>query len=146
MSKLIIGCDPDSKASGIAIYLDGKLKALDCKDILKVFAEFKHISNQYKNAELHIEDLKAISSSAFNHKKGQSQKVKNKISENVGMCKQAQSDVELIAEYFDIKIVRHEVSKMWKKDKKQFELVTKWTGRSNEDTRSAAYFGFLGLN
>jgi len=43
-------------------------------------------------------------------------------------------------------MVRHRVSKMWKKDKKQFELVTKWTGRSNEDTRSAAYFGWLGCN
>ena len=28
--------------------------------------------------------------------------------------------------------------------KKQFEKVTGWTGRSNEDTRSAAYFGWLG--
>ena len=27
--------------------------------------------------------------------------------------------------------------------KSKFEKITGWTGRSNEDTRSAAFFGFL---
>ena len=34
----------------------------------------------------------------------------------------------------------------WAKDKARFEKVTGWKGRSNEDTRSAAYFGFLEIN
>jgi hypothetical protein len=43
--------------------------------------------------------------------------------------------------------VRHKVSKKWKDaaGKKEFERVTGWKGRSNEDTRSAAYFGYLGV-
>ena len=32
-----------------------------------------------------------------------------------------------------------------KHGKIEFESVTGWTGRSNEDTRSAAYFGMLGV-
>ena len=62
------------------------------------------------------------------------------------MVQQSQSELEGLFLYWDIKVVKHKISKMWKKDKNQFEKVTGWTDRSNEDTRSAAYFGFLGLS
>jgi hypothetical protein len=72
--------------------------------------------------------------------------VQNKISELVGRCKQIQLEVEKIAEHFDIKIVRHKVSRKWKDaaGRKEFERFTGWKGQSNPDTRSAAYFGYLG--
>jgi hypothetical protein len=144
MSKIIIGCDPDSKASGMAFYVNGKLIRLQGMSLIEIFNFFNEDKFNCKT-ELHIEDLNANRCSSFNHKKSMRDGVKAKISEKVGKCKQVQIEVERIAEHFDIKIVRHKVSKMWKEDKKQFELVTKWNGRSNEDTRSAAYFGFLGL-
>ena len=64
----------------------------------------------------------------------------------MGRCKQMQLEVEKIAEHFDIKIVRYPVSSQWKNSagKKEFDRLTGWKGRSNEDTRSAAYFGYLG--
>ena len=34
----------------------------------------------------------------------------------------------------------------WANNKAQFERVTGWTKRSNEDTRAAAYFGYLAVN
>jgi hypothetical protein len=146
MSKLIIGCDPDVDGKGFAIYRDGVLTMLRAFSSIELYQyiDCSNVHGGIPDIELHIEDLNANKSSAFNHKGRQSKAAQNKISESVGRCKQMQLEVERVAEYFNIKIIRHKVSSMWKKDKKQFEMVTGWTGQSNEDTRSAAYFGWLG--
>lgn len=149
MKKVIYGVDPDSKAHGFATYVDGELHCLECLPLMSLVNRIKNDIYDYgvENIEIHIEDLNANSSSAFHIKKSDPPAVKQKKSEGVGRCKQAQIEVERVAEHFGIKIARHKVSKMWKSQegKKQFELVTGWKGRSNEDTRSAAYFGWLGV-
>ena len=143
MKKLIIGCDPDVDGKGFAIYEDGVLFHLDKYSLLDLYSLF--LTCEAK-PELHIEDVNGNKSSSFNHNAKQSKQVQNKISESVGRCKQMQLEVEKIAEHFDIKIVRYPVSSQWKNaaGKKEFERITGWKGRSNEDTRSAAYFGYLG--
>jgi len=62
------------------------------------------------------------------------------------MCKQAQIEIERIAEYFGVKVVHHPVSKMWKDSKTGKSALADlgWTGQSNEDGRSAAYFAYRG--
>ena len=67
--------------------------------------------------------------------------------QRVGWWKPAEYVVVRVFEHYGIKVVKHKISKMWKDQpgKKQFENVTGWSGRSNEDTRSAAYFGWLGV-
>ena len=145
---MIIGCDPDVDGKGYAIYEDGKLKDLRSFTLIELYQylDIEDILGFIDKIELHIEDLNANKSSAFNHKGRQSKAVQNKISESVGRCKQVQVEVERIAEYFGIKIVRHKVSSKWKDaaGKKEFERNTGWSDRSNEDTRSAAWFGFIG--
>lgn len=145
MNKLIIGCDPDVDGKGFAIYEDGKLTRLLTLPLIDLYFVIDD-ALMTSEVELHIEDLNANKSSAFNHKERQSKAVKNKISESVGRCKQVQVEVERIAEYFNIKIVRHKVSSKWKGSvgKKEFERMTGWAGRSNKDNRSAAWFGYLG--
>lgn len=149
MNKLIIACDPDVDGKGFAIYEDGKLTELRQLSLIELYQyiDFACKSMCFDLIELHIEDLCANKSSAFGHKSRQSKQVQNKISESVGRCKQVQIEVERIAEYFGIKIVRHKVSSKWKDaaGKKEFERVTGWAGRSNTDTRSAAYMGYLGV-
>jgi hypothetical protein len=148
MDKLIIGCDPDVDGKGFAIYVDGILIHLCAFGLISLhrWIDRRLIMDDKIDIELHIEDLNANKSSSFNHKSRQSKAVQNKISESVGRCKQMQLEVEKIAEHFDIKIVRHKVSSKWKDaaGKKEFEMATGWKGQSNPDTRSAAYFGFLG--
>jgi hypothetical protein len=148
MSKIILGCDPDVDGKGFAIYERDKLVnllKLSNIELLEFFKMQDTVGNIH-NIELHIEDLCANKSSAFGHKLRQPKQVQNKISELVGRCKQIQLEVEKIAEHFDIKIVRHKVSSKWKDaaGRKEFERVTGWKGQSNPDTRSAAYFGYLG--
>ena len=98
-----------------------------------------------KDIEVHIEDVcanNAVFMKPANSKKSIAEaKARGR---TLGMCQQSQIELERLIEYWDIKIVKHKTSKMWKKDKKQFEMVTGWVGRSNEDNRSAAYFAFLG--
>ena len=144
MKKLIIGVDPDVDGKGFAIYEDGVLIELRSCSLIELY---HYISMFRYNTELHIEDLCANKSSAFSHRRVDPPAVKYKKSESVGRCKQMQIEVEKVAEHFNIKIVRHKVSKKWKDaaGKKEFERVTGWKGRSNEDTRSAAYFGYLGV-
>lgn len=150
MSKVIIGCDPDSNKSGFAKYKDGKLVELDSLPIINAFyyfqQEYESCVNEGVKIELHIENLLGNRCSSFNWRHGQGKRVHAKISESVGRCKQVQFEIERIAEHFGIKVVHHPVSSKWKNQggKKEFERLTGWSGRSNEDSRSAAWFGFLG--
>lgn len=139
---VIVGCDPDSNASGIAVYIGGNLERCECMTIMQ-FVEWCD-KNAGSDIELHIENVAGISSSGFHVKGRDSLPVKLKKAEHVGRCKQAQIEIERIAYHYGIDVVHHKVSKAWKKDKKTFERVTGWNKRSNEDSRSAAYFGFLG--
>ena len=142
MNKLIIGCDPDSDKSGFALYEDGRRVNLKSMSDIE-FYEFCFTHHQYK-IELHIENVNGNRCSSFNWRPQDTKGVKAKKSEGVGKCKQAQVSVERIAEHFGIEIVRHPVSSKWKsqKEKAEFQQITGWTERSNEDTRSAAWFGY----
>lgn len=147
-NKIIIGCDPDGAKSGVAICVNGILTSLKTRDLICVFTCFKVIAAKYENVELHIENVNGISSNAFNVKSRDPLPVKLKKAEHVGKCKQVQIEIERIAERFGIKVIHHPVSKMWKDSKtgkQQLEKVFGYTGQSNEDTRSAAWFAYKGL-
>lgn len=148
MNKIIIGCDPDSSKSGFSYYKDGKLSDLKCMSLVDFYEWCKGILSLGKSdIELHIENLNGISSNAFNVNRKDTLPVKLKKAQNVGQCKQVQTEIERIAEHFGIKVVHHGVSKMWK-DSATGKAVLKdlgWHGQSNEDSRSAAYMGHLGV-
>lgn len=148
MSKIIIGLDPDSDKHGIAIYRKRVLCDLMNLNTIQLYI---HITTFEKTAlkageiEIHMEDPKRNSSSEFSHHPKDKLKVKFKKSESVGKVKQAQTSIEQMADELGIKVVLYKNSSCWKKgaDKKLFEKITGWTKRSNEDTRSAAWFGYL---
>ena len=148
MSKIIIGVDPDSKAHGIAIYHDGILIELACMTLMDVNRLLQDSIPKHKNSvwEAHIENVCA--NNAVFMKPGRMDKRREAEAKargrTLGMCQQAQTELERVFDFWGVKIVHHKISKTWKKDKAQFEKVTGWGGRSNEDTRSGAYFGWLG--
>lgn len=151
MSKVIIGVDPDSNKSGFAKYQNGKLIAVECISLVNLFYFFKAEQESCIELgfelELHIENLNGISSNAFSINRKDPLPVKLKKAEHVGKCKQVQIEIERIAERFNIKVVHHGVSKMWKDSKTGKAALADlgWHGQSNEDSRSAAYFGYLGV-
>lgn len=147
--KVDIGIDPDSYGSGVAVYINNQLKSLLNLNITEIYLL---LSDKVKvkgiTLKVHIENVEGNRCSSFNHVKGpNSKKINAKISESVGRCKQVQREIEFICEMLEVEIVKYKVSSNWKKGKlatESFKRMTGWTGRSNEDTRSAAYFGFLG--
>jgi len=143
---MIIGIDPDSKAHGISVYSNGELTDLKCMTLFEIhdMLTFGFDNIMKGNCEVHIEDVNGVSAAFMARDRKTNINVKLKMAQHIGMCKQSQIELERLFKYWDIKVVKHKISKVWKKDKAQFEKVTGWTGRSNEDTRSAAYFGWLG--
>ena len=141
-----IGVDPDSKAHGVAVYLDSELIELKALPLMSFITMIKNYAICSTELTVHIEDVCAVSA-AFNARDRKTNiNVKLKMAQHIGMCKQSQTEIERVCEWYKVKVVKHKISKMWKKDKLQFEKVTGWGGRSNEDTRSAAYFGWLGVS
>ena len=147
MNKIVLGVDPDSSKHGIAIYQNGKLLILKSMTTMELADWIAGAPVHPDFITIHIEDVCGVSNSGFHVRSKDPLPVKLKKAENVGMCKQAQREVQFMAKYLGIKVVKHPISKRWKSqaEKKIFEKVTGWTGRSNEDTRSAALFGYLGL-
>ena len=141
MSKIIIGIDPDSKAHGVAVYIDGKLTGLNCLTLVEIVKMIPQWQELNKNVEFHMEDVCA-NNAVF--RVGDNKKVAGAMGRSIGKVQQSQVELERFLASFLIFPVKHKISKMWKKDKAQFEKVTGWSGRSNEDTRSASYFGWLG--
>jgi len=152
MSKIIIVVDPDSKAHGVAIYIDGELSELSKKTTMELFTYISDVSSSIDFGEwidVHVED---VASQNFMYQKHRTSKRKtdDSIKRRVGMCQQAQIELERVVEYLigAERIFKHKPSKQWKSadlGKQLFERLTGWEGRSNEDTRSAAYFGWLGV-
>lgn len=145
--KVIIGIDPDSKAHGVAIYdSSGSLTTLQ-NYTLPEFYELLRCYSRYEGGVIvHIEDVCA-QNAAFSKKGIKNQRAATAVNRSIGRCQQAQIELERFCEYEEVEVVKHQISKCWKsqRGKAQFEKITGWKGRSNEDTRSAAYFGWLGL-
>ena len=145
---VVIGIDPDSKAHGVAVYRNGKLETLECMPLMKLYLFIDNELNSDSKVIVHIENVKDNNAVFVKPKRSYSGKELAEVkarSRTLGMVQQSQTEVERLLEHLGVDYKLHKISKMWKKDKKQFELVTGWKGRSNEDTRSGAYFGFLGL-
>ncbi len=145
MPEIIIGIDPDSDKHGVARYFRGELVVLERMNLMDMIPLIEFTKRCEYEIEFHLEDVCA-NNAIFSKPGVANQKANLAVARGIGKCQQSQVELERFLNYYNIKIVKHKISKMWKKDKKQFEMVTGWKGRSNEDTRSAAYFGWLGLN
>jgi len=142
--SIVIGVDPDSKKHGIAIYKDGKLDDLLMMSLPEIVDDLFQ-TESLGHALWAIED---VNTNKFVYGRNQhaSKAAQSKIAMGVGKCQQAQTEIVRMLDHYgiDYKLIKPQRGN-WAKNKAQFEKVTGWTGRSNEDTRSAAYFGWLAL-
>jgi hypothetical protein len=143
-----IGCDPDSTKHGFALFENEKLVSLNSftlLDMQRFLISF--FGNDFSSLEFHLEDNASVKSAyTAKSKKGENLAVKLNIAQKIGMVKQAQIELERMLKDLEIKVVHRKQSKRWKsaEEVKMFKSATGWTSRSNEDTRSAAYFGYVG--
>lgn len=140
---IVIGIDPDSKAHGVAFYYDGELVNIDRLKRRELIIEVEEwLSVDY--TVLSIENVLA-NSSTWRAKAGEKAAVSAKKGMAIGKLHQATQELIDDLDGLHIPYKLHKVSSKWKdqQGKKEFERITGWNKRSNEDTRSAAYFGFL---
>jgi len=143
--SIVIGIDPDADRYGVAIYKNSKLCELHRMRVIELFK--LAIDYRILKCVVVIEDVKK-NSFIFSRNEKKNEFVQNKVAQSVGMCKQAQNVAEQIFEHYGIKMIKQEPIKgNWApaKMKPQFQQITGWQGRSNEDTRSAAFLAFLHL-
>jgi hypothetical protein len=142
--KTVIGVDPDSKAHGIAIYIHGQLSRLENWTLVDVM---RYIKSEFEGAQekplFSIENVLA-NNFVYARNAKSSKAAHAKVSLSVGRCQQSQVELMRLLESYEIPYVLHKPMKgNWAKNKLQFQRLTGWPGRSNEETRSAAFFGYL---
>ena len=145
--KIVIGVDPDSDKHGVAIYVDGNLcdlVSLSRVDLIKIGLKYRE---RGFDVIFSIEDVMA-NQSTWRSGVAANKRVAAKMGHGIGRLYQAMHELLLDLEANDFDYKLHKVSSSWKDaaGKKVFEQLTGWDARSNEDTRSAAYFGWLDCN
>lgn len=142
---IIIGIDPDSKKHGVAIYRGEKLSLLCSLQLFDLYELTTELQAEDK-VQIHIEDVCAINAT-FNKQFVKNRRAETTVSRSLGMCQQSQAELERMAEYLGVEVVKHPISSKWKDASTGNAILKKlgWTGKSNEDTRSAAYFGYCGV-
>lgn len=131
---MIIGIDPDAKAHGVAFYSESGLVDLQMLTLPELLKWMKGT---------HAWVIENVSANNATFRTGKNKAIQGRLGNNVGKCQQAQIELVRMLEHFGQEVILKPISSSWKKEKGQFKLITGWTGKSNEDTRSAAYFGYL---
>ena len=142
MSKIVIGCDPDSAGNGIAVFENGKLEHLGNYSAIEFYLKFQGLKGQ--DVTFAIENVKG-NKSVFRAAGAKNKGDAGAKGKGVGMCMQSQTEIEKASKLLGFEIVHRPRSSKWKKngvESDQFKRNTGWTGRSNEDTRSAAWMGY----
>ncbi len=139
---IVCGVDPDSNEHGVAIYDDGKLIEL----ATMANPSLVTLVRQYDKVLLSIENVKA-NKAVYRQHSSSNARAQGEIGRCLGLVQQSQIELEKWLFLYGIDFVLHKPQKgNWAKNKEQFEKVTGWTGRSNADTRSAAFFGYLAIS
>ena len=152
--RVDIGIDPDSVAHGAAIAIDRKLTQLKCMTLYEIFMFVSSLPPE-ADIRFHIENtdkLKAVFSDKranLRRTGGNMESKTGEVGRKVGLVQQSQKELVKFLESMPrpIKIQLYPVSSAWKDSKSgavYMNRVWGYTGRSNEDTRSAAYFLSLG--
>lgn len=147
MTEYVIGIDPDSQGHGVATYKDGELIKLDTYQLTDLRDYFTRLIYEECSIWVCIEDVKS-NKFLYARNERKDRKVELRIAMKIGQNQQAQIELERM---LDVLLVPYRLlppnAGNWAnmKLKPQFEKVTGWKGRSNKDTRSAAFFGYLML-
>ncbi len=143
MGDVVIGIDPDSDRHGVAIYNRSVLVDLKKLGLIELLELISDIKNESSTLKISIEDV-VTNKFVYSRNNANNKAVTSKIAMSVGRCQQSMIELTRWLDHIDQPYCLHIPQKSnWAKDKVKFKKVTKWKKQSNEDTRSAAYFGFL---
>lgn len=150
--RYTVGIDPDTERHGLAVYDDGKL--IVCATATDVELVTEIIPNLLLGGGV-VVSIENVLANSFVYSRNrvqwkmpeaQKKKIEEKIAVSVGRCQQAQLALMRWLDFIGVPYVLHKPQAgNWKDKKDIFERITGWTGRSNDDSRAAAFFGYLSL-
>ena len=139
---ITIGIDPDSEAHGVAIYMGDKLTSIQTMTLIEII----HLIDETMSETVFSIENTLANNFIYARNANKNKKIEQTIARSVGRCQQAQLELQRVLDWKEIPYVLHKPQKgNWAKNKDQFEKITGWSGRSNADTRSAAWFGYLAV-
>lgn len=144
--SLIIGIDPDLKASGVAIVVRNKISELKNMPFPELIEYITALAAD-NEITVKLEDVNAWRS--VKHRAGTGPAAMRKISQNVGQVKATASLIKEMLnskgiEVHLVKPLKGKVKMQAKKNSAYFNKLTGWTGSSNEDNRDAALIALHG--
>lgn len=147
--KIVVGIDCDAIRHGYAVYFDGVLTVCATANTVEIVTQ--HLPALLAQGEVifSIENVLANNFCyAMKFPPGLSAASKEKTKQDrmrkVGRNQQAQAELMAWLDRYTIPYILHKPQAgNWADNKGLFEKVTGWKGRSNEDSRSASYFGYL---
>ena len=140
--KTVVGVDPSGadKGHGVAVFNNGKLESL-------AMMQRMELVNRFVNRSDLVFSIENVLSNNFQYDKHVSEqaKVDKKKMLSVGRCQQSQLELMRDLEYYKIPYLLQKPSSKFKEgsEAELFKRLTGWDKQSNQDTRSAAYMGFI---
>lgn len=142
---LIIGIDPDLKASGVGIVTRNKIRELKNMPFPELI-EFITALAADNEIIVKLEDVNNWKS--VKNRSGAGERAMRKISQNVGQVKATATLIKemLNSKGVDVHLVKplRGPVKQAKKSRVYFNKLTGWDGSSNEDNRDAALIALFG--
>jgi hypothetical protein len=148
--KHVVGIDPDVERHGFALYTDGNLVECTTKTTIETVLFASEMRGSFAGVMrgsvlFSIENVMA-NSFVYSRNQKSTKQAECKVALSIGRNQQAQAELQKWLDYYSIPYVLHKPQAgNWKTDKEAFEKITGWTGRSNDDSRSAAFFGYKAL-
>lgn len=141
--KILLGIDPDIDKHGVAIYKNGELIALHKWDAVNIVAYLEEIAGEYASCKASIEDVNA-NNFIYARNANSNRNIEKDIARRIGKVQQAQVELMKWFDNYGITYALHKPQKgNWADKRDLFERITGWAKQSNEDTRSAAFMGYL---
>ena len=135
---LIIGIDPDLEKSGVAVLKDGSLR-LDNMRFYDLTKYFEVNKDQIKKVVIEAGWMNKKSN--LHNRIGQSKRAGERIAKNVGENHATGKLLVEMAKSFGLAVVEVRPTKT-KKNSEEFNRITGWQGRTNQEQRDAGMLIF----
>jgi len=141
--RLTIGIDPDSDKHGIAVFHGSELAQLATMRCVDVVSFVTNAIADGHDVMASCEDVMA-NQFVYGRNMRSSKSAQSKVAMHIGRCQQAQVELVRWLEHLEVTVRLYAPTRgNWANDPAMFQRITGWQGRSNADTRSAAFFGWL---
>lgn len=144
--RITIGIDPDAEKHGVAVYHGQDLTMLYNMTLIQIMKLLEEdIVRMADSIVFAIENV-AANNFIYGRNECRSPKKMAEKGRCLGRVQQAQIELMRMLDELGVEYKLYKPQRgNWANNENQFKQVTGWHGRSNQDVRAAAFFGYLAL-